>query len=67
MKDKYYRYKPSEPAKTICEDCGNVYLGGRYSFYCADCRKRRLSEAAKKRNLSRIGVNARWGRGKDEN
>lgn len=41
--------------KEICVDCDKVFYGGKKSFFCPDCRKRRLSEAAKKRNLNKIG------------
>ena len=44
--------------KVICEDCNNVFEGGSKAFYCPDCRKRRRSEAAKKRNLNKIGNEA---------
>lgn len=46
-------------AKTICEDCQKVYYGGPKSFFCPDCRKRRISEAAKARNLNKLGNDAR--------
>lgn len=45
--------------KVICETCGKMFTGGRHAFYCPDCRKRMLSESAKKRNLNRIGIEAR--------
>ena len=45
-------------AKTICEDCGKVFDGGPYSYFCAGCRKRRLSKAAKDRNLNKLGNDA---------
>ena len=41
--------------KEICVDCDKVFYGGKKSFFCPDCRKRRLGEAAKKRNLNKIG------------
>lgn len=45
-------------AKWICNDCGLVYEGGPYSHYCPECRRRRLSEAAKARNLNKLGNEA---------
>ena len=51
-------------AKEICEDCGRVFEAGPYSFFCPECRKRRISKAsserAKRIGLSRMGVEARW-------
>ena len=46
-------------AKEICADCGKVFDGGAHQFFCLECRKRRLSEAAKIRNLSKLGHDAR--------
>ena len=45
--------------KEICEDCGKVFEAGPKAFLCPPCRRRRLSEQAKKRNLNRVGLNAR--------
>ena len=45
-------------AKEICEDCEKVYEGGAYSHYCPDCRHFRLSNAAKRRNLNKLGNDA---------
>lgn len=45
-------------AKELCEDCGKVFEGGPYSYFCPSCRKRRLSEAAKRRNLHKLGKEA---------
>ena len=45
-------------AKEICEDCGKVFDAGPFTFYCKACRSRRLSEAAKRRNLGQIGRDA---------
>ncbi|MGM9626963.1 MAG: hypothetical protein ACI3V4_02565 [Faecousia sp.] len=45
-------------AKEICEDCEKVFEAGAYSFLCPDCRRKRLSEIAKRRNLSKIGSDA---------
>ena len=53
-------------AKEICEGCGKVFVGGQYAFFCPECRRRRQSEAAKRRNLSRIGVEARRKKGGGE-
>lgn len=46
-------------AKEICEDCGKVFKGGPSAFLCPQCRKRRLSESAKKRKLNELGAEAR--------
>ena len=45
-------------AKTICEDCGKVFDGGPYAYFCPECRKKRLSKAAKDRNLNKLGNDA---------
>lgn len=45
-------------APTICEDCEKVFQGGPYSYFCPDCRKKRLRAAAKKRNLNKLGNDA---------
>ena len=45
-------------AKTICEDCGKVFDGGPYAYFCPECRKKRLSKAAKDRNLNKLGNGA---------
>lgn len=41
--------------KVICEDCSTVFEAKVSAFLCPDCRKRRYSEAAKRRNLSELG------------
>lgn len=43
----------------ICEDCGKKFDGGPHAYFCPECRKRRLRESAKRRNLSEIGHAAR--------
>lgn len=48
-------------AKTICEDCEKVFLGGPMAHFCPACRKRRNSEAAKHRRLWEYGARGRWG------
>ena len=45
-------------AKEICQDCGKVFEGGSRAFFCVDCRKRRLSESAKRISLNKIGNDA---------
>ena len=45
-------------AKTICEDCGKIFDGGPYAYFCPECRKKRLSKAAKDRNLNKLGNDA---------
>ncbi len=44
--------------QTICEDCERVFLDGPNAFFCPSCRKERLSAAAKKRNLNKLGNEA---------
>ena len=46
-------------AKEVCEDCGKVFMAGSYAFLCPECRKRRLSEYAKRRKLNELGIAAR--------
>lgn len=48
-------------AKTICEDCEKVFLGGPMAHFCPACRKKRISAAAKKRKLWEYGARGRWG------
>ena len=36
-------------APVICYYCEKVFMGGPYAFVCPKCRKKRCSEAAKKR------------------
>lgn len=50
----------SEKCLEICEDCGKTFLAGPEAFLCPRCRRKRLSEAAKKRNLNKLGNDARW-------
>lgn len=45
-------------ARMVCNDCGEVYMGGKKSFFCRECIRKRLSSAAKKNNLNRIGIEA---------
>ena len=45
-------------AKEICTDCGNIFDAGPYSFLCKSCRRIRLSETAKARNLNKLGNDA---------
>ena len=47
-------------APVICEHCEKVFMGGANAFICPKCRKKILSKNAKKRNLSKIGNEARW-------
>ena len=42
-------------AKELCEDCGKVFDGGPTAFFCPECKKKRLSRAAKERNLNKLG------------
>ncbi len=34
----------------ICEDCGKTFIGGPDAFFCPDCRRARVSAAAKNAN-----------------
>lgn len=43
----------------ICEDCGKVFRGGKYAYFCPKCRKSRLSKNAKTRRLNKIGTERR--------
>lgn len=45
-------------AKEICEDCGKAFEAGANQYLCNECRKTRLSNYAKARDLSKIGRNA---------
>ena len=47
---------------TICEDCEKVFRGGTNAFLRPACRRKRLSDSAKKRNLSKLGSDARSAR-----
>lgn len=44
--------------KEICQDCEKVFEGGPKAFLCPECRRKRLSNAAKMRNLNKIGSDA---------
>lgn len=45
-------------AKEICQDCGKIFEGGPYAYFCPDCRRKRLSVAAKRRQLNKLGNEA---------
>lgn len=45
--------------KEMCCECGKVFNAGPNAFLCQKCRKRRLSEQAKARGLSKIGHEAK--------
>lgn len=45
-------------AKEICEGCEKVFEAGPHTYFCPECRKKRLSEAAKRRNLNKLGSDA---------
>lgn len=47
-----------DKAPTICEDCEKIFIGGPYSYFCPECREKRLSIAAKRRNLNKLGNDA---------
>lgn len=44
--------------KEMCCDCGKVFNAGPNAFLCPKCRKRRQSEQAKARGLSKLGAEA---------
>lgn len=50
--------KTKNAATIICEQCGKVFQA-KYAFICPDCHKKRLSELAKQKSLSKIGNQAR--------
>lgn len=39
----------------ICQDCEKPFYAGQNQFICTKCRKRRLSELAKKRGINKMG------------
>lgn len=45
-------------AKELCEDCGKVFEGGSAAFFCPECKRKRLSQAAKERKLNKLGNDA---------
>ena len=45
-------------ASVICEKCEKVFMGGEKAFICPKCRKKIVSDNAKKINLSKLGVEA---------
>lgn len=51
-------FRDKELHKTICEDCSTVFWAGKTARYCPECRKKRLSDAAKKNGLSQLGCAA---------
>lgn len=56
----------SEKALEICERCGKVELMGPYQFFCTECRKKILSEEAKRRGLNKLGTSARSAKAKSK-
>jgi len=42
----------------ICDRCETVFMGGKYTFVCPDCRRKALRDAAENRNLARLGNDA---------
>lgn len=54
-----YPVKAPEANRKKCLDCGCSTEGeGKLAKYCESCRRKRISEAAKKRKLSKIGSSA---------
>ena len=54
--------------KEICEDCGKLFVAGPDAYLCPECRKKRLSEYAKRRKAERIRRGSQMGeeKGGDE-
>lgn len=46
-------------SKGWCTECGAVYNETPTSFLCPECRKKKVSQSAKKRNLSKLGHKSR--------
>ena len=53
-------------ALEICERCGKIELMGVFQFYCTECRKKILSEEAKRRGLNKLGTAARSAKAKSK-
>ena len=51
----------------ICYDCEKTFEAGPTAKFCPDCLKKRLSRSAKKRNLNRLGIEARRNKGDRNN
>lgn len=48
-------------AKELCQDCGGVFEPKSHkAMICPKCHRKRLSQYAKDRNLSKLGNEARW-------
>jgi hypothetical protein len=48
-------------AKEICQICECIFEPKSHkAMICPNCHKKRLSDCAKERNLSKIGNDARW-------
>ena len=45
-------------SEKTCKDCGSIFWGGKDAQFCPACRKKRLSEAAKKNGLNQRGCAA---------
>ena len=54
-----YENGKRDAVKEICQDCGNVFEAGRYTFLCPECRRRRQKETARRINLGEIGRKSR--------
>lgn len=54
-----------EPAPVICERCEKVFKA-KYAFYCPECFRQICSERAKRIGLSKLGTNARWKKGAND-
>ena len=40
--------------KEICQDCGNVFMAGPYTFFCPECRKKRVEDGKRKARLRKL-------------
>ena len=55
-------------AKEICQDCEKLFNPkSNKAFICPTCHRKRLSQYAKERNLSKLGHEARGKNGRDNN
>lgn len=53
--------------KDLCYDCQSIFEHKGRAYFCPKCVKRRISEAAKKRNLNRLGLIAQGKKVEDSN
>lgn len=53
--------------KIVCDDCEGLFEGSKYARFCPECRRRRQSEYAKKRDLNKIGNAGRSKKARERN